>query len=1367
MLKQQLLSIGKYILILVFFLLLQSTVVVGQYAFRHINKRDGLSQNSVFCIEQDNSGFIWFGTRDGLNRYDGYKMVVYRQEDGNSAAVAGNDIRCLYFDKQYQSLWVGTSNGLSRYRSEKDDFVSYFAGSKPGQLLGGSIRSVLRDQQGRLWVGTSRGLHLFDDKSERFQIIRREAGAAGEISSNNVKLIFEDLEGQIWIGTKNGLNRLIYHRDSTFAFEQVLNEGMVKLSGQDIKTMAQGPDSVYWIGTHSEGLFRWDARLNKLRHYHHQKEEPHSLSHDNIRTVQVSPDGNIWVGTFVGLNRYRPATDDFEVLLSESRDLNSLSNSSVRSVFFDHRGSMWIGTYYGGINYYDQQINRFRNLEQQLDGKGLSHGVVSSFWENDDGSLWIGTEGGGLNLLDRETGHFTYLTADNKLSGNNVKTLLEARNSLWIGFFSEGLDRLDLETGSIKNYRFQPGQPHGLLNNNVYGLLAAGKHLWIASYGGGLACMNMETEQFQGFQHDPEDPESLCSDLTRVLFQDRTGQYWVGTDDGLDCFVPDSLGPGPRFRHFLPGSEIYALYQSKNRHIWVGTYSDGLFQIRENGEVIQQFTEAFGLPGHTIFGILEGGDGHIWLSTNNGLAKLDRRDNTFTTYNYSDGIRNLEFNFNAYYKTSSGELLFGGTKGATLFKPEDIRLNTFVPPVVFTGLKSFNQPVKVGGDQGLLHEAINHTSSLAFSYNRASFSLSFSALDYLNPSNNNYRYRLEGLDDEWTYAKGETEATYTLQRPGTYLFRLRGANNDGLWNPVERNISIEVLPPPWRTGWAYLSYLLILALVFWGTVRFLRLRHQLDMEALEKRQQEELHQAKLRFFTNIAHEFRTPLTLILGPLEDLVRDQLTVPVHRKLVSVEHNAKRLLYLVNQLLNFRKLEADHERMEAAEGNVVRFLQEIYLSFQEHARSRQITYGFHTDADPVYLYFDRDKMEKVVFNLLSNAFKFTPDGGRIALRLQQDEHFVRITVQDSGKGVPDELQEQIFKRFYEKEATFRHSFKGTGIGLAVSRQLVRMHHGKISLESEEGKGATFTVQLPLGRAHFKDEELISEFRDSEDIRQYISVTKPSAEAYDTAPTTTEAGPSGDAPLLLIVEDNEEVRSFIEAIFKAEYRLITAANGEEGLEKAIKAAPDLVISDVMMPKMDGITLCRKLKTDLSTSHIPVLLLTARTGLIFKLEGLETGADDYLTKPFSPKELNLRVRNLLSLRQKLREKFERITNLSPKEIAVTSADERFLEQALQIAEEQIGNADFTVEDFARALNVSRPLLFVKIKALTNLTPNNFIKDIRLKRAAQLLSQQKLSVSEVAYQVGFRDPRYFSKCFQKSFGQTPTSFTEGVPPSVK
>jgi signal transduction histidine kinase/ligand-binding sensor domain-containing protein/DNA-binding response OmpR family regulator len=1355
--------------ILIEVLLLLSFSVQAQLSFRHLNKRDGLSQNSVFAIEQDKQGFIWLGTRDGLNKFDGYRMLVYRHKEEDPSSLVSNDVRHLYYDEQTNWLWISTLNGLSCYQESTDQFINYTSDGEPGSLLSNSIRSILRDSKGRLWVGTSLGLHLYDDARQQFIPIQWEHGAAGALSSSSIKVIFEDSNQMLWVGTENGLHLLEKEQGQQFFFRQVLHEGSLQLQDQHIKAIAEEKDGRLWIGTHNGGLSCWQRHQQELVHYRHERDNPHSLSHDNVRSMSIGPDGALWVGTFVGLNRFDRERGTFDRYLNEESNPYSLSSSSVRAVFFDHRGSLWVGTYYGGVDFYDRESNRFNSIQQQPAGKGLSHKVVSSFWEDDTGNLWIGTEGGGLNYFNRQKGSFThYRTAEvspGNISGNNVKTLLKTDPYLWIGFFNAGLDRMDTRTGKFVNYHYDPKDPASLPADNVYSLLSEGTQIWVATYGGGLALMDTQTGNCQRFQHDPDQPASLCSNQARVLFKDSRGQYWIGTDDGLDQWTMPARQEKLRFKHFLEGTEIYAMYQTRDKSLWIGTYSNGLYQMHENGELIANYTEENGLPGHTIFGILEGDGHYLWLSTNNGLAKLDRRNNSFTAYNYSDGLRNLEFNFNAYYKTRNGELLFGGTNGATLFRPEDIRINTFVPPLVFTELKSFNEPVPVNGKNGLLSQSINHTEKLTFPYNGANFSLSFAALDYFNPGNNRYAYKLEGLEEQWTYTKGQTEASYTLQRPGEYLFRLKAANNDGLWNHNERQILIRVLPPPWRSGWAYFAYILLAVFIIIAVVRYFRLQHRLQLEELEKSQREQLHQAKLRFFTNVAHEFRTPLTLILGPLETLVKAQnLGGKEHRKLLSVEHNARRLLNLVNQLLNFRKLEADHENMQAAEGNIIKFLYEIYLSFQEHARARNIDYQFISQSEAILLLYDRDKLEKVFFNLLSNAFKFTPDEGRIVLKIEDLQTTACISVRDTGKGIAPELQEQIFKRFYEKEASFHHSFKGTGIGLAISRQLVEMHHGQITLKSEEGAGAAFMVELPKGKSHLKPYEIIPSFRDSEDISNYRAVV----EAYlpdpksiietEQKPASTPAGQ--EAPLLLIVEDNQEVQAYIQETFEDQYRLLTASDGQEGLEKAIDAVPDLIISDVMMPRMDGITLCSKLKTHLNTSHIPVILLTARTSLIFKLEGLETGADDYVTKPFSPAELRLRVHNLLSSRQRMREKFGRVKHLEPAEVSVTSADEQFLDLALKTVEREISNADFNIEDFARALAVSRPLLFIKIKALTDLTPNKFVKMIRMKRAAQLLVQQKLTVSEVAYQVGFRDPRYFSKCFQKEYGKTPTNYTK-------
>jgi DNA-binding response OmpR family regulator/two-component sensor histidine kinase len=502
--------------------------------------------------------------------------------------------------------------------------------------------------------------------------------------------------------------------------------------------------------------------------------------------------------------------------------------------------------------------------------------------------------------------------------------------------------------------------------------------------------------------------------------------------------------------------------------------------------------------------------------------------------------------------------------------------------------------------------------------------------------------------------------------------------------------------------------------------------------------------------------------LIIGPLEQLTRKQEgSGKMQKQLLSIEANANRLLRLVDQLLNFRKLEAEHESLKIAEGNFTRFIEEIFLSFQESAKIRDISYNYSAEEENIKLWYDRDKMEKVCYNLLSNAFKFTPDGGKIEVNIKREEHSICLEVKDNGKGIPKDLQEQIFKRFFEKEATFQHSFKNSGIGLAVSKQLVEMHHGSIEVSSDPGLGASFRVRIPLGNKHFSTDEIIVGFKNSEDISQYSPQKLPEITAEKVPlPSSAEAGtnPKEEQIQLLIVEDNLEVQNYIKQVFEGEYQLITASDGEEGLAKAKEQSPDLILSDVMMPKMDGISFCSQIKTNVETSHIPVILLTARTAFIYKLEGLETGADDYITKPFSPEELKLRVRNMLQARMRMREKVARVLKLEPKEVTLTSTDELFLEKAIQLVEENMDNVDFSVEDFAFEMAVSRALLFTKIKAVTDLTPNNFIKTLRMKRAAQILKQQKLSVAEVAYQVGFRDSRYFSKTFRKQFGKTPSEY---------
>ncbi len=1360
-------TLRKYILLLVL-MVFAADNISGQknYVFQNLSKKDGLSQASVFDITQDSSGFMWFGTRDGLNRFDGYQFKIYKHNESNQSIVS-NDIRTLYFDAQQNELWIGAHSGLSKYQSSTDNFINFLhSPSDSTSLSNEMVRTIFRDGNGRLWVGTVNGLNLLDEKNNSFRRFYFQNKFSENVGSHDVKSIMEDNKGRVWFGTVNGLYLLKINDNQNYEFERVDENKNWQLSDTHIKTIVEDKMGNFWIGTFEGGVNYWDKKNETITVFRNEKNNSFSLSHDNIRSMALDENDDLWVGTFDGLNFFDKDKKSFTRFTKSEYGTSGLTDKSIRSVFIDRRGSLWLGTYYGGINHLDENYNRFINFKKEPIGNSLSGNVVSSFAEDEQGNLWIGTEGNGLNYFDKTTGKFQSYqlkTGDgNSLSGNNVKQILLDGDQLWIGTFQAGLNLLDLKTKEFRHFKEDAQNKNSLSSNNVYGLLKEGNLLWILTYGGGLNILHLEKNRFYKYTYQPNDENGLSTNHTRVLLKTKKGQLWIGTEKGLNKVKKNDAGFPESFEVYISHEKIYSLQEDSEGNIWVGTFTNGFYKFLPESNSFIHYTINDGLSGNSVFGILEVSPEEIWLSTNNGLSKFNPQLKVFTNYNYSNGLENSEYNFNAYYKTQSGDLLFGGINGFTWFDPKTIQPNEFVPPVAFTELRKNNQVIDVHDKTGLLNQNINLTKSITFNYNEANFTLGFAALDYFSPENNHYTFMLEGIDKEWNNSVGKTEATYTIQKEGEYVFRMRAGNSDGIWNPVERQLKIIVLPPVWRTWWAYLIYLCVLGAIVFGFIRLIRLRHRLQLEQIEKKQQKELHEVKLRFFTNITHEFRTPLTLIIGPLKDLIaKEKHNGNVNKQLSLIERNAQRLLNLVNQVLTFRKLATDHEPLKIMHGNFVEFLQEIFLPFQEAANLRSINYHFETQSPEIEAWFDQDKLEKVFFNLLSNAFKFTPEKGEISMSISQNDRYIEVRVKDNGIGIEPEYQDQIFKRFYEKSDAKHSTIKGTGIGLAISKQMVELHHGKICVETASknspSSGAIFVVQIPKGRSHFKGQIPDENISNTEKITDYHSLETISESVSDFV-GQEEIILADDAPLLLIVEDNREVRKYIQQIFKDEYQIVTAENGKEGLEMAKKELPNLIISDVMMPVMDGITFCSKLKSDLEVSHIPVVLLTARTASLFKIEGLETGADDYITKPFNPEELRLRTRNIIKSRQQARDKFARVLSLDPKEISVTSADEVFLEKALQIVEKQIENYDFNVNQFAFDLAVSRPLLFTKIKALTGQTPNNFIKTIRLKRAAQLLKSQKLNISEVSHKVGFKDPKYFRKCFKEQFKMSPSDF---------
>ncbi|MEL6923981.1 MAG: two-component regulator propeller domain-containing protein, partial [Bacteroidota bacterium] len=815
--------------------------------FRHFNKKDGLSHSSVFAIAQDGDGFIWLGTRDGLNKYDGAKFKVYRKGADRKSEIISNDIRILYYDAHTEYLWAGSFDGLSQYSPITDQFTNFTTSPDQGGLSSNVVRAIFRDTKQQLWVGTKDGLNL-QQSDGSFQQVLPDSYRA---TLRSISAVYEDTQGRLIVGTSEGLYELRQDEKANYSLQLLFDESQFPAFAKyAIRSVLEDAEGNIYVGTQEEGLYRWNKSTQTVSRFRHDSDDLSTLSNDHIRYMQLAPDGSLWVGTFLGLNKQLAGQDNFQRFLKDDRIPASLSNSSIRAVLFDQRGGMWVGTYHGGLNYFDAVLNQFTNFRQLPNQNSISHNVVSSFAEDEKGNIWIGTEGGGLNYFDRDRQQFTSYKSNpgqaNSLSGNNVKTLLLDEEQLWIGTYQQGLNMLDLKTGKFEHFTHDPNAEDGnsIAGNNVYAIMKDSGQFWLLCHNTGLSIYDPNERKFYNFLPDPNEPESFSSDLPRAILKDKKGRIWIGTSNGLKQAIRNSAGSVQiSFRHHLPALNIYTIYEDHKGLLWLGTFGSGLIQFDpDNLQQQQHYREADGLSGNTVLGILEDHKGMLWLSTNNGITRLDPTTNTLLNYNNSNGLINHEYNYNAYYKTRSGELLFGGIEGFSLFHPKDIQSNNYVPPIAFTGLKQYNSVVQPGDDNNILTNALNHTDHLVFRHNEANFTLGFAVLDYINAGNNQYAYQLEGIDPDWNYNTGESEATYTIQRHGNYKFRLKGSNSDGVWSAKERVLTIEVLPPPWLTGWAYLLYAVVLALLVIAVVRYVRLRHRLQLEQLAKQQQKELNE---------------------------------------------------------------------------------------------------------------------------------------------------------------------------------------------------------------------------------------------------------------------------------------------------------------------------------------------------------------------------------------------------------------------------------------------------------------------------------------------------------------------------------------------
>ncbi|MFN7118249.1 MAG: two-component regulator propeller domain-containing protein, partial [Saprospiraceae bacterium] len=1096
-------------------------------------------------------------------------------------------------------------------------------------------------------------------------------------------------------------------------------------------------------------------------------------------------------------------------------------SNAIFSLYQSRDGIIWIGTYKGGVNVFDPKKFKFQTLDNNLRPEHLSYKVVLSIFEDIKRRIWFGTDGGGLNRFDPINGQFDHFVHQpnnaNSLSGNAIKSIYEdAQGNLWAGTYGNGLNYLP--SGSSQWIRFQhhPNNNNSLSHNHAWDIAEdPDGHLWIATLGGGVNVFDRVHHTFKRYNVNNTQGKLLSNQVFTLLPDGKRHRLWVGTARGLCYFDLQKEQFFPAF----PDSthldyEVKVLHQDKLGRIWFGTKKNGIYCYDPEKEALVSYRVENGLISNTIAAILEDEQHFLWISTNRGISRLDPSTGTFYNYTTNDGLRNTEYLSESAFKLRNGNLLFGGSEGFDVINSTQIPSNEHLPNVVLTKLWVLNQEIRPGNDQSALAEDITVAKHIRLRHFENVISFEFAALNFTNPEKNQYAYWLENFDQTWNYIGDRRLITFTNLNPGTYTLHVKAANNEGRWNEQGTSLQIHILPPWWQTWWFRILVVLILAGSIFGGFTYRihtikkhkrelqRLVHQRTEELAQEKEKveqqnktllqiqgdillqneeirkqrddiqamsEKIHRAdqeKLDFFTNISHEIRTPLTLIISPLEKalhaLAADD---PLRRPLSTVYRNAQKLVLLVNQMLDLRKIENKGFVLRAAPQDLVYILQQILSAFAERAAQQNIALHFTSEVPKLEVWLDYEKLDKIISNLLANALKFTPVNGEISIyiKIVEKEHKgqnAQITVSDTGIGIPAAQLDQIFDAFYQADNAHQLQSGGTGIGLAIAKSLTELHHGTIQVQSEVGKGTQFQIQLPLGNTHLSEAEMVSNL-DAVVIAPspvLITNTMDTTTAYHT-PTTND-----QRPTILIVEDNADLRAYLRECLETFYQIHEAANGREGIAKALKIMPNLILSDIMMSEMDGLELCKNIKTRLETSHIPIILLTAKSAQEHKLEGLEIGADDYLAKPFDIREVQIRIANLIQNRQLLRKKFSQNITLDPQEITLTSTDAQFLQKALTIVEQYLSDPDFSVTHFVQHMGVSRSLLHLKLKELSDQSASDFIRSIRLKRAAQLLVQNQLTVAEVAYTVGFNDPKYFHKCFKEKYGVTPGNFAANLFP---
>ena len=1320
-----------------------------QITFSYISINEGLSQSTVFSIDQDKRGNMWFATYDGVNKYDGYAFTVYQHNEDDPNSIANDISRIVKTDSQGR-VWIGTRDGLSRYDEEKDIFQNFFYEKNGKHLQVNGIEEISPEQ---LLISTPEGLIMFDIKESKFIDDSFSTAMHKTIASTLYRQ-----DDQIYIGTStDGLY--------TYSITQKTFEKVIPILGtKQIQAILQQSPTRIWVATEGAGLFLINPKTKEIKNYLHSPSNPKSISSNYIRSLAMDSQNRLWIGTFNDLNIYHEGTDSFASYSSNPVENGSLSQRSVRSIFMDSQGGMWLGTYFGGLNYYHPIRNRFKNIRNIPYKNSLSDNVVSCIVEDKDNNLWIGTNDGGLNLYNPITQRFTSYTLQEDesargIGSNNIKAVYvdEKKSLVYIGTHAGGLSILHRNSGQVENFNQRNSQ---LVNENVYAILPDGEgNLWLGTLSA-LVRFNPEQRSFTTIEKEKDGTPVVSKQIT-TLFRDSHKRLWIGGEEGLSVFKQEGLDI--QKASILPVSNVTKLftnciYEASNGVIWVGT-REGFYCFNEKDKQIKRYNTTNGLPNNVVYGILEDSFGRLWLSTNRGISCFNPETEKFRNFTESDGLQSNQFNTASYCRTSVGQMYFGGINGITTFRPELLLDNPYTPPVVITKLQLFNKVVRPDDETGILTKNISETKSITLKSWQTAFSIEFVVSNYISGQHNTFAYKLEGYDKEWYYLTDSRTVSYSNLPQGTYQFLVKAANSDGKWNPIPTALEIIVLPIWYKTWWALLIFFATFAGFITFVFRFFWMRKsmeaQLEIERRDKEHQEEINQMKMRFFINISHELRTPLTLILTPLQEIINKISDRWTRNQLEYIQRNANRLLHLVNQLMDYRRAELGVFELKAKKGNAHQLIQDNFLFYDKLARHKKITYTLHSELEDKEVLFDANYLELIVNNLLSNAFKYTESGQSITVTLKEENGWLLLQVSDTGIGIPINKQGKIFERFYQIES----EHVGSGIGLSLVQRLIELHHGRIELDSEENKGSTFSVYLPQDLSVYKPSELASNDEQNEEEQVYSTNSK-AMYFIDTEKVENESVESGDKKrgTILIVEDNNEIRRYLSNGLADLFNTLEAGNGEEALEKLKDNEVDVIVTDVMMPVMDGIKLCKNVKQNIRTCHIPVIILSAKTDIKDQMEGLQMGADDYIPKPFSLAILTTKIQNMMRTRRRMLDKYAKSLEVEPEKITFNAMDEALLKRAMAIVEKNMDNIEFSTDEFAREMNMSRSNLHLKLKAITGESTIDFIRKIRFNEAAKLLKDGRYTVAEVSTMVGFNTPSYFATSFKKYFGCLPTEY---------